>query len=582
MNSRLPIDDALPALLDAVSAKGRAVLQAPPGAGKTTRVPLALLDCGRIGGRIVMLEPRRLAARAAAERMAETLGEKPGQTVGYRMRGASKVSPATRIEVVTEGILTRMLQSEPDLLGVGAVIFDEIHERSLNADLGLALCLEVADALRDDLVLIAMSATLDATPVARLMSAPIISSEGRSFPVETRWLPTPLPPKARRDQAVADLIQKAEKETRAMGGGILVFLPGEGEIRRVERLLDGRLGDSCVIRPLYGAMPFDQQRAAVAPQAKGRKIVLSTAIAETSLTLPDIRVVVDVGQSRRARFDPASGMSRLVTERVTRAEAEQRAGRAGRVAEGVCYRLWTKGEQGALAAFPPAEIEAADLTGLALELAQWGAEAADLPFLTPPPGPALTEARTLLRLLGALDAEGRMTDHGTALARLPLHPRLGHLMIKGCKDAAPLAALLSDRDPLRGAPSDMALRLALLKDTKTFRRERPYEVLGATLDRIRAEIPRLRREAPDAPSLSPATLAALAYPDRIGMRRKGDAPRFLLSGGKGAYLEPGDDLSCCAGSRRKSTRGAHSYGRPLCRGRAARVLCRTDRNRDAL
>ncbi|MFP4328756.1 MAG: helicase-related protein, partial [Paracoccaceae bacterium] len=344
MKERLPIDEALPGLLNALGGAGRAVLEAPPGAGKTTRVPLALLEAGIAPGRIVMLEPRRLAARAAAERMAETLGEPVGRTVGYRIRGEAQVSEATRIEVVTEGILTRRLQSDPELAGVGAVIFDEFHERSLNADLGLALCLEVAGALRDDLLLLAMSATLDAGPVADLMGAPRVTSEGRSFPVETRWLDRPLPRGTRLPEATAELVARAVAETE---GGVLVFLPGEGEIRRVEALLEGRLPDDCRVRPLFGAMPFRDQRAAIRPEREGRKVVLATAIAETSLTIEDIRVVVDAGRARRARFDPGSGMSRLVTEKVTRAEATQRAGRAGRVAPGVAYRLWTRGEEGA-------------------------------------------------------------------------------------------------------------------------------------------------------------------------------------------------------------------------------------------
>ena len=537
----LPIDDALPEMLDALRNTRRAVLQAPPGAGKTTRVPLAIRAAGLTEDKIVMLEPRRLAARAAAERMASTLGERAGQTVGYRVRGEAKMSKGTKIEVVTEGILTRMLQSDPELPGVGAVIFDEIHERSLNGDLGLALCLEVAGALREDLMLVAMSATLDAEPVARLMDAPIVTSEGRSYTVENRWLDHPLPPATRRDQALADLVLRAERETRAMGGGLLVFLPGEGEIRRVATRLQGALPDTCHIRPLYGALPFDQQRAALTPETSGRKVVLATAIAETSLTLPDIRVVVDGGQARRARFDPGSGMSRLVTERVTRAEATQRAGRAGRVAEGVCYKLWARGEDGALQAFAPPEIETADLSALALELALWGAH--DLPFLTAPPAGALAEAETLLQLLGALDRTGRITDHGRKLAALPLHPRLGHMLLRAGPSAAPLAALLGDRDPLIGAPVDLALRLEALRDARAFRERRPFGVNQGTLERIKAEAKRLARSGGADAGLAPAQAAALAYPDRIGQRRKGDAPRYVLSGGKGAVLEASDGLA---------------------------------------
>ncbi|NKX38143.1 ATP-dependent helicase HrpB [Tritonibacter mobilis] len=557
---RLPIDDALPDLIDALRARGRAVLQAPPGAGKTTKVPLAILEAGLTTGRILMLEPRRLAARTAAERMASTLGESPGQTVGYRVRGEVKISKSTRIEVVTEGILTRMLQSDPDLSGVGAVIFDEFHERSLNGDLGLAFCLEVAGALRDDLLLLAMSATLDAGPVAALMDAPIVTSEGRSYPVETRWLDSPLPAKARKLDALVDLVTRAEGETRETGGGLLVFLPGEGEIRRAASALEARLPGHCQIRPLFGALPLAEQRAAIAPVSEGRKVVLATSIAETSLTIEDIRVVVDMGQARRARFDPGAGMSRLVTERVTRAEATQRQGRAGRVAEGTCYRLWSKGEEGALMAYPPAEIEAADLTGLALELALWGAEPADLPLLTQPPAGSLSEARALLRMLGALDGQMRITDHGRALARLPLHPRLAHMLAVAGPESATLAALMADRDPLRGAPVDLALRLEALRDLRRFRDRRPYQVKTPALQAITSEAKRLRRQRggqsdtsasaegrPAAPAtsdpLSPAAMAALAYPDRVAQRRKGDDARYVLSGGKGAVLENSDPLA---------------------------------------
>ena len=544
MTATLPIHDCLPDLVAALRAHGRAVLQAPPGAGKTTVVPLALLQAGLTPGRILMLEPRRLAARAAAERLAETLGESPGDTVGYRIRGEAKCGPRTRIEVVTEGILTRMIQSDPDLPGVGAVLFDEFHERSLNADLGLALCLEIREALRDDLILLPMSATLDAGPVAALMGdAPVITSEGRSFPVETRWLDRPLGPKARLPEATADLVTEALSETQ---GGVLVFLPGEGEIRRTEALLAPRLPKGCVLRPLYGAMPFAEQRAAIAPVASGRKIVLATSIAETSLTIEDIRVVVDAGRARRARFDPGAGMSRLVTERVTRAEATQRAGRAGRVAPGICYRLWTRGEEGGLAAFPPAEIEAADLAGLALDLALWGATPDALPFLTQPNPRSYAEAQALLQLLGALDETGRITNHGRRLATMPLHPRLAHMLALAGPEAAPLAALLADRDPLpRSAPSDLTLRLAALRDPKGFAARSPHTPNRPALARITQEAKRLARLAPKPahPDLSAAQMAALAYPDRVGLRRAGDAPRYVLSGGKGAVFAEEDTLA---------------------------------------
>nr|WP_213395281.1 ATP-dependent helicase HrpB [Yoonia sp.] len=529
----LPIDIILPDLVAALGRHGRAVLQAPPGAGKTTRVPLAMLKVGLTTGKIILLEPRRLAARAAAERLAESLGEVPGQTVGYRMRGESQ--PGSRIEVVTEGILTRMIQSDPALTGIGAVIFDEFHERSLNADLGLALAWEARSVLRPDLILLVMSATLDAAPVAAMLDdAPVITSRGQSYPVTTHFLDTVLPKTTRLPQAAADLVVRAVQETT---GGLLVFLPGEGEIRATMAALSGRLPHDCVIRPLYGALPFKDQRSALAPVASGRKIVLSTSIAETSLTIPDIRVVVDAGRARRARFDPGSGMSRLVTERVSRAEATQRAGRAGRVAPGDAYKLWTKGEDGALPAFAPAEIEAADLAGLALELALWGSD--DLAFLTPPPPAALAEARALLQSLGALDGNLRITAHGRALAALPLHPRLGHMLQVAGAQAAPLAALLAARDPLRGAPIDLAGRIQALAG----RYDGPGQVNPAALAQIKAEIPRLARGLPKSAPMTLAEQAALAYPDRIGLRRKGDAPRYLLSGGNGAVIDSADPLA---------------------------------------
>lgn len=534
MDYELPIDQVLPQIIDALRASGRVVLQAPPGAGKTTRVPLAMLDAGLTKSKIIMLEPRRLAARAAAERMAATLGQDVGQTVGFRVRGASAIGPNTRIEVVTEGILTRMLQDTPDLPQVGAVIFDEFHERSLNADLGLALCLEVAGALRDDLLLVAMSATLDAAPVADLMQAPIVTSQGRSFEVEPRWLDRPVG-KQRFEQAVADLVIHA---VSTAPGSALVFLPGEGEIRRVEAALKGALPQDCTIAPLFGAMDFKAQRAAIAPTTTGRKIVLATSIAETSLTIEGIQIVVDGGKARRARFDPSSGMSRLVTDRVTRAEATQRAGRAGRVSQGVAFKLWTRGEEGALAAFPPAEIEVGDLSAFALELAVWGAQAAELSFVTPPHEGRLAEAQAVLKMLGALDGAGRITEHGRALSKLPLHPRLAHMVAKGGRLAPTVAAILSERDPLRGAPIDLSLRMDAVIGKRSL-----GEVNHATLAHIRQEAKRLAKgqtaQGPDTLGV----LAALAYPDRVALRRAGDAPRFVMSGGKGAVVPAGDPMA---------------------------------------
>lgn len=518
---RLPIDDILPDLRKAVSGTGHAVLQAPPGAGKTTRVPLALLDI--VEGRVLVLEPRRLATRAAAERMASNLGEPVGLRVGYRMRGETKVSNGTRIEVITEGILTRMIQSDPSLEGVGAVVFDEFHERSLNADLGLALCLEIRSALREDLCLIVMSATLDAEPVARLMGdAPLITSEGRAYPVETVWLDRPKPKTLRFENAISRLISHAHEQT---DGSILAFLPGESEIRRVAALLDL----SSPVFPLYGALPYAEQRRAIKPSPQ-RKIVLATSIAETSLTIPDIRLVVDGGLTRRARFDPGSGMSRLVTDRVSRAEAEQRRGRAGRVAAGTCYRLWTKGEEGAMTSHPPAEIEATDLTTLALELSEWGTDS--LPFLTPPPEASLENARRLLGRLSAI-VQGRITDHGRKIARIPLHPRLAHMLCLAGKRACMLAALLNAQDPMRGAGADLSIRLSALKSGDSNRK----------FQDLRSEAKRLERFAEQRAPGPPAEDAALAYPDRIALRRPGAAPRWLMSGGKGVRMDEADPLA---------------------------------------
>jgi ATP-dependent helicase HrpB len=564
----LPIEPVLPELGAALARAGCAVLQAPPGAGKTTRVPLHLLDAALVAGRIVMLEPRRVAARAAAERLAAGLGETPGRRVGYRIRGESV--PGAAIEVVTEGVLTRMIQADPGLTGIGCVIFDEFHERALQADLGLALVLEARAALRPDLALLVMSATLDAAPVAELLGGvPVVTSEGRAYPVETLWLDRPWRGgPARRgafEAAVADLVLTALPRT---GGGMLVFLPGQAEIGRVAALLAGRLPGGVAVQPLHGSLPLAAQRAALAPLEEGRKLVLATSIAETSLTIPDVRVVVDGGLARRPEFDPGSGMSRLVTGRATRAEAEQRRGRAGRVAPGWCYRLWTRGEEGAMAAFPPPEIAAADLTGLALELAAWGAASpAGLAFLTPPPEAAFAEARALLAHLGALDAAGRITGHGRGMAALPLHPRLAHMLLAGAEQgagvlAADLAALVEARDPLRRqrvrAPADLGPGLAALRGEPGFLAD------PAALAAIRTEAARLRRMLPGGGRKSGASgpgasgpgaggpsaggpsaggLLSLAYPDRIGLRRPGDAARFLLSGGKGAALPPEDSLA---------------------------------------
>ncbi|SET51603.1 ATP-dependent helicase HrpB [Oceanicella actignis] len=564
----LPARAALPALLDALREGSRAVFEAPPGAGKTTLVPPALLGQPWALGRIVMLQPRRVAARAAAERIAALLGEAPGARVGWRIRGETRIGPDCRIEVVTEGILTRMLQDDPEMSGVSAIIFDEIHERSLNADLGLALALEAQEALREDLRIITMSATLEGARLAQAMGgAARIRAEGRMFPVETRWLERPWRRPDRRgprfEEAAAELILRALSEER---GSALVFLPGAAEIARVERLLAPRLPADALVRPLHGAMPFARQRAALEPAPEGRrKVVLATSVAETSLTIEGVRIVVDAGRARRARFDPASGMSRLVTEPVSRAEAEQRRGRAGRLEPGVCYRMWTRGEEGALPAQPPAEILEADLTALALELALWGAEPEQLRFIDQPPAPALAEARALLRALEALDAEGRPTEHGRRLARLPAHPRLGHMILRAAEAgedaeaAAELAALLEERDPLPpGAPCDLTLRIEALRGARDHGadparlnapRQAARRLMRAAGLRAGARPSAGRRPAPEPHAVG--RLAARAYPDRVAMRRPpppgGAAPgapvRHLMVSGKGAALPADDSLA---------------------------------------
>lgn len=547
MRSELPIEEVLPDLKSALTKAGQAVVQAPPGAGKTTRIPLFLLESKLYSGRILMLEPRRLAAKSSAQHMAHSLGEKTGETVGYRIKGETRTSKATRIEIITEGILTRMIQSDPELSGVSCVIFDEFHERSLQADLGLALCLEIRAALREDLHLLVMSATLDAEPVARLLGdAPLVTSQGQSFPVEIKWLDRPWKRPGQRgprfESAVHDIVLKAISETE---GDVLVFLPGEGEIRRVQGLLSSSLGKDVSLHTLFGAMDFKAQQAAILPATQGRKLVLATSIAETSLTIEGIKVVIDGGLARRARFDAGSGMSRLVSEKVTKAEATQRTGRAGRLSSGTCYRLWTKGEEGGLAPFPPAEIEAADLTGLVLELALWGEQNPEnMSFLTQPRRQDFQASQLLLRQLGALDENNRITDHGRQIARTPLHPRLGHMLALGGPKAPLLAAMLGERDPIErkgpAAGADLELRWKAVADPGTYQREHPHLLNKAAIQRIRTEAKRLKSS--HSTPLSLGAMAALAFPDRIGLRRAGEAPRYLLSGGKGAYFADGDAM----------------------------------------
>ncbi|MGP9820218.1 ATP-dependent helicase HrpB [Salinarimonas sp. NSM] len=532
----LPIDAVLPDLARALAAGTRAVLVAPPGAGKTTRVPLALLDeAWARGGKLVMLEPRRLAARAAAERMARTLGERVGETVGLRVRLGTQVSAKTRIEVVTEGVFGRMILDDPTLAGVAAVLFDEYHERSLDADLGLALALDAQGGLREDLRLLVMSATLDGARVAALLEgAPVVSSEGRAFPVETRHVGRD--PRVRIEEAVAAVALRALAEER---GSLLVFLPGQAEIRRTAQILQDRVRDPSVeIAPLYGALDRTEQDRAVSPAVPGRrKVVLATSIAETSLTIEGVRVVIDSGLSRVPVYEPAVGLTRLTTVRVSRASADQRRGRAGRTEPGVCYRLWEEAATGALQPFATPEILAADLASLVLDCAAWGVtDPTTLHFLDAPPRPALAEARALLGEIGALDADGRITPLGTRLRALPLPPRLAAMVLRAAERgeaarAAEVAALLVERG-LGGEDVDLAHRL------DRFSRER-----GGRAQDMRRLARGWAAQAAEGVAgrppegLSVGALVALAYPDRVA-RARGKPGEVVLANGRGAALEP--------------------------------------------
>jgi ATP-dependent helicase HrpB len=548
----LAIAPILPEIGNCLSTSTRLVLEAPPGAGKTTGVPLALVDADWLAGKtILILEPRRIAARAAAMRMAAMRGEQIGETVGYRTRLDSKVGPKTRIEVITEGILTRRLQSDPELSGVGIVVFDEFHERNLVADTGLALTLDTAKALRPDLRLLVMSATLDGRAIADLLDdAPIVRAEGRAFPVETRHLPgsmanTLVP-------AVASAVRKAVAEAQ---GDVLVFLPGEREIRNAERALADLAG--ALVVPLYGALAPDAQDRVFAAAPKGmRKIVLATSIAETSLTIDGIRVVVDSGFAREPRFDPATGLTRLETVRVSQASADQRRGRAGRTAPGVCYRLWPEAATKGLAPRAMPEILQADLASLALELAQWGVnDPGTLAWLDPPPAAAYAEARALLIDLGALDENGRLTKHGEAIARLPLHPRLAHMTITARErdlgnEAALLAALLTERDILAGPglarDADVALRIDALYRGGTSlpqgvsMREATRRRALATARQIRSVL-RIEETKRTPKTEALGSLIALAYPDRIAQAR--GTGGFRMANGHGATLNESDPLT---------------------------------------
>ena len=535
MHPALPIDAVLPQLARALQTGPRAVLLAPPGAGKTTRVPLALLDAlWRGDGRIVVLEPRRLAARAAARRMAQTLGEQVGETVGYRVRLDTRVSAKTCIEIVTEGVFTRMVLNDPELGGIAAILFDEFHERSLDGDLGLALALD-ATALRPDLRILVMSATLDGAAVATLLGhAPVIESEGRAFPIETRHIAPD--PHARLEQTVAAATRRALTEET---GSILVFLPGQAEIRRAAEALAGLAGPDIDIAPLYGQLTAAEQDRAIRPAAPGRrKIVLATAIAQTSLTIEGVRIVIDSGLSRLPVYEPGTGLTRLETRRVSRASADQRRGRAGRTEPGVCYRLWHEGQTASLVPFDPPEILEADLTGLVLDLAGWGVtDPAALAFLDQPPASAWAEAVALLKSLDALDAKARITPHGGLLAKLPLHPRLGHMIAlaaaEGTATDAALLGVLVGEPGLGGKSTDLSARF------ETIRRDTSRRAIDA-----RALAARWAKAAGGAGAVTGADLGrhlARAWPDRVAQRT---APgRFRLANGRQARLDETESLA---------------------------------------
>ncbi|AWM88094.1 ATP-dependent helicase HrpB [Microvirga sp. 17 mud 1-3] len=535
----LPIDAVLADLAASLRARPNAVLVAPPGAGKTTRVPLALLDEPWTEGRkLIVLEPRRLAARAAADRMARTLGEAVGETVGLRVRLGSKVGRRTRIEVVTEGVFARMILDDPTLDGIAAILFDEFHERSLDADLGLALALDAQGGLREDLRLLVMSATLDGARVARLLGdAPVITSEGRAYPVETRYLGRD--PNRRIDEQVADAVSRA---LRAEPGSVLAFLPGQGEIRRVEALLRERISDPAVdLAPLYGALDRAEQDLAVSPAKPGRrKVVLATSIAETSLTIEGVRIVVDSGLARVPVYEPGIGLTRLETVRVSRAAADQRRGRAGRTEPGLCYRLWEEAATGALEPFARPEILSADLAPLLLDCAAWGVtDPTVLAFLDPPPAPALKEARALLEQLHALDGQGRITETGRRLRDLPLPPRLARMVLAAgeagrARDAADIAAVLVERG-LGGDMADVSDRV------ERFRRDRSRR--AEDMRRLAEGWARSAGSASSAGGeLSFGAILALAYPDRIAKAR-GKPGEYLMANGRGASLEPHERLA---------------------------------------
>ena len=534
----LPIDSALPHLTAALRESNAAVLVAPPGAGKTTRVPLVLLDEPWADDKkILVLEPRRLAARAAASRMAFTLGEEIGGIVGLRVRFGSKISKRTRIEVVTEGVFTRLVLDDPSLENVAAVLFDEFHERSLDADLGLALARDAQAGLREDLKILVMSATLDGVRVSKLLGdAPVVESEGRAFPVETRYLGRD--PRVRIENQVADAVERA---LRAESGSLLVFLPGAGEIRRTEMLLNERVRDPAAdVVALYGALDAREQDRAIAPAPSGRrKVVLATSIAETSLTIEGVRVVIDCGLARVPRYEPDVGITRLETVRVSRAAADQRRGRAGRTEPGVCYRLWDEPQTSSLAPYTQPEILSADLSSFVLDLAEWGArDPATLAFLDPPPAAALNEARTLLNEIGAVDADGRITDEGRKLRQLPLPPRLARMVVDAGRDgagdlAASIAVVITERG-LGGDDVDLRHRLDQIRGDRSPRANDARAMVGRWADIAGGK---------GNGNVSAGALLALAYPDRIAKNRGGGSGAFLLANGRGGQVDLASPLA---------------------------------------
>lgn len=536
----LPIDAVLDDLSRTLEAHNAAVLVAPPGAGKTTRVPLALLDAPWARAKkIIVLEPRRIAARASADRMAKSLGERAGETVGYRVRFGSKISRATRIEVVTEGIFTRQILEDPELSGVAAVLFDEFHERSLDADMGLALARDVQLGLREDLRILVMSATLDGARVAKLLGdAPVVESEGRAFPVETRYLGRKAD--APIERQMADAIAWA---LRADSGSVLAFLPGAAEIRRTQNFLGERVQDASIeIVPLFGALDAAVQDRAIAPAPKGtRKVVLATSIAETSLTIEGVRIVVDSGLARVPRYEPDIGLTRLETVRAARAAVDQRRGRAGRTEAGVCYRLWDEPQTASLAPYTQPEILSADLSSLVLDLAQWGvADPAALSFLDPPPQPAWKEAKSLLSELNALDGDGRITVEGKSLRALALPPRLARMIVDSHRagageEAAEIAAILTERG-LGGDSADLEHR------REQFRRDRsPRAVSARELARRWAAQVAASEKAGQQEALSTGLMLAYAFPDRVA-RNRGNGS-FVLANGRGAAVEQTSSLA---------------------------------------